>query len=70
MNSKHLNNLVIKWKELENEMEILTNLTSDLVLKIMNAQAEDDNSTKDIQKQKHLVKLRLEKLLNLTDNIK
>ena len=70
MNSKHINNLVIKWKELENEMEILTNLTSDLVLKIMNAQAEDDNSTKDIQKQKHLVKLRLEKLLNLTDNIK
>ena len=70
MNSKHLNNLVTKWKELENEMEILTNLTSDLVLKIMNAQAEDDNSTKDIQKQKHLVRLRLEKLLNLTDNIK
>ena len=70
MNSKHLNNLVTKWKELETEMEILTNLTSDLVLKIMNAKAEDDNSTKDIQKQKHLVKLRLEKLLNLTDNIK
>lgn len=70
MNSKHLNNLVQKSKELETEIEILNTLVSDLVLKILNTKPDDDVWTKNIQKQKHLVKLRLEKLLNLNDNIK
>ena len=70
MNSKHLNNLAQKSKELESEVEILTTLISDLTLKVLNAKPDDDAWIKNIQKQKHLVKLRLEKLLNLNDNIK
>ena len=36
MNSKHLNNLAQKSKELESEVEILTTLISDLTLKVLN----------------------------------